>query len=245
MFNRKEIKVGPNAKETLKIKKGLAGYYAHIVALDDYIGELMKTLDETEMRDNTILVFTSDHGDMIGSQNQTRKQRPWDESVCVPFLIRYPKRLGKTGRKIDMPIGTPDILPTLLGLSGITVPDGIEGKDYSKVLTGQEKATNDAAIIQSVTPFNNWQKEFRGIRTRRYTYVRDLQGPWLLYDNKKDPYQQKNLVKKPEVSELLKELDTKLAEKLKDNNDEFRPKTEYFKKWGYKVSKKGTLRDHQ
>jgi len=245
MFNPADLKLRDNAKDSKKTRKDLAGYYAHIAALDHCMGLLMKTLDETGLRENTILVFTSDHGDMLGSRGEQRKQRPWDESVCVPFLIRYPNRLGATGRIIDMPLGTPDIAPTLLGLSEIPVPDTMEGDDFSRVFTGEEKAMNDAALIQSLIPFGEWSRgggrEYRGIRTRRYTYVRDLKGPWLLYDNAKDPYQQKNLIDQPDSAGLVKELDAQLTAKLKKNNDDFRPGTEYLKKWGY-VLEKGKIK---
>ena len=124
MFKPDNITLPPNVPLAQRewAKKRLAGYYAHIAALDDCMGDLMKTIDRSRMKDNTILVFTSDHGDMIGSHGQSKKQRPWDESIRVPFLIRFPKKLGSNGKVIDMPFGTPDIMPTLLGLSGIDVP---------------------------------------------------------------------------------------------------------------------------
>jgi arylsulfatase A-like enzyme len=248
MFNAKDIKLRPNVPpgKAKAAKKDLAGYYAHIAALDDCMGDIVKTIDQAGIKDNTILVFTSDHGDMLGSRGQKRKQKPYDESVRVPFLIRYPDGLGKEGKEIDMPLGTPDIMPTLLALSGIKIPSSVEGTDYSSVLTGKKQAPDNAALIECLWPFGEWiratgGKECRGIRTRRYTYMRDLDGPWLLYDNKKDPYQQTNLVNSPEAASLQAKLDAKLAAKLKAHGDKFKHGSEYIKKWGYKVSPNGTL----
>jgi len=129
---------------------------------------------------------------MLYSHSQTEKQKPWEESVRVPFLVRYPAVHGKTGGKIDMPINAPDIMPTLLGLSGIAIPKSVEGKDFSGVIKGTKlpaerhpfREDNDAALIMCPVPFHQWNyprggREYRGVRTRRYTYVRDINGPWL------------------------------------------------------------------
>ena len=200
MFPVDSIILPPNVPEKKKesAKKDLAGYYSHITALDDCIGKVLKTLDKTGIADSTIVVVTSDHGDMLGSQGQQRKQRPWDESIRVPFLLRYPEVHGARGHKVNMPINTPDIMPTLLGLCGVTVPDTVEGMDYSGIVKGRRAPKDRAALIMCPSPFGEWVRsrgrEYRGVRTQRYTYVRDLNGPWLLYDNKKDPYQLQNLV---------------------------------------------------
>ena len=251
MFNAEDIQLRANvpAEKAEAAKKDLAGYYAHIAALDDCIGDIVETIDKAGIKDNTILVFTSDHGDMLYSHGHRKKQRPWDESARVPFLIRYPDKLGANGKEIDMPFGTPDIMPTLLGLGEIKIPTGVEGADYSGVLAGKVKAPENAALIECPSPFGQWLrkhggKEYRGIRTKRYTYVRDLDGPWLLYDNKKDPYQQTNLVNSAKTASLQAELDMKLKAKLKGHGDEFKHGSEYIKKWGYKVHPSGTMPYH-
>jgi arylsulfatase A-like enzyme len=80
------------------------------------------------------------------------------------------------------------------------------------------------------------------MRTRRYTYVRDLKGPWLLYDNAQDPYQLSNLRSQPEHAALQANLDALLTRKLKETNDAFLSGAEYIKKWGYEVDESGTVR---
>ena len=248
IFKAEDIILRPNipAEKAQSAKNDLAGYYAHIAALDDCIGELVQTIERAGIADNTILVFTSDHGDMLGSQGERRKQRPWDEAVRVPFIIRYPDRLGKKGKEIDMPIGSPDIMPTLLGLSGQKIPAGVEGTDYSAVLDGSVKVPDNVALIECPSPFGEWLrkhggKEYRGIRTKRYTYVRDLDGPWLLYDNQNDPYQQTNIVNDPKHAALKAELDKKLMAKLSTHNDQFKSGWDYIKKWNYKPYPNGTM----
>ena len=256
LFRDRELILRENVPKHLEAQAGktLVGYYAHIAALDDCIGQILRTLKHLGLENDTIVVFTSDHGDMLFSQGEQKKQRPWDESICVPFLLRYPAALGWEGKMIDMPINTPDIMPTLLGLSGIEIPDTVEGADLgsrkagslSDILRGTKKPKDNAALISCPSPFGQWKRanggrEYRGVRTRRYTYVRDLNGAWLLYDNKEDPYQLNNLCNKPDYSELQEKLESTLLQKLKQTNDEFLPGCEYIKKWGYIVDKSGTV----
>ena len=240
MFLPESIEVRPNVPDELrsKAREEIAGYYAHIAALDDCIKELLDAMEETGIRENTIFVFTSDHGDMLHSHGMTKKQKPWDESLTVPFLLRYPEKLGLKQKKIEMPINTPDILPTLLGLSGIEIPETVEGNDYSKVITGEEVKKDNAVLIQCPVPFHQWNylnggREFRGVRTSRYTYARDLKGPWLLYDNLTDPYQMNNLIGLDEYIFIQSDLEKQLQELLEKTNDEFLPGYEYMKRRGY------------
>lgn len=247
MYADKEIILRENvpANKREQSIKDLRGYYAQITALDDCIGMLQKAIKDIGIEENTIFVFTSDHGDMLGSQGMRWKQRPYDESIRVPFLIKYPALLADKNRETDMIINTPDILPTLLGLSDIDIPESIEGDDLSDIITGEKEDYTDAALIECITPFADFRKgigrEYRGLRTKRYTYVRDLNGPWLMFDNLKDPYQQNNIIDSPEYASIRKELDDKLMKKLNALGDEFRPGMEYIKKWGYEVDKNGTV----
>lgn len=137
-----------------------------------------------------------------------------------------------------MPINTPDIMPTLLGLTGIAIPKSVEGRDFSGVIKGEQSPDNDAALIMCPVPFHQWNysrggREYRGIRTRRYTYVCDLNGPWLLYDNETDPYQLTNLCNNPKYAQIQQELEKILSRKLKETNDKFLPGPEYMAMWDY------------
>ncbi|WP_245588220.1 sulfatase family protein [Algoriphagus terrigena] len=225
----------------------IADYYAHITALDKAMGDLLKAVEEEGLSDNTIIVFTSEHGDMLLSKGVLRKQRPYDESIKVPMLIRYPEKLSKP-RNITGPINTPDLLPTLLGLSGIAVPKSVEGEDFSKPLIQGKDISNDGALIMLPVPFHEWQfmnggREFRGIRSDRYTYVKDLAGPWLLFDNQTDPFQQNNLVGLPQFKDLQGTMEKVLQSMLKKTNDKFLPADYYMTKWNYLYDNKDSLRN--
>ena len=238
------LELRPNVPEEWKdrARKEAQGYYAHCTALDNCINDLYSTLEETGVADNTIFVFTSDHGEMMGSQGQPprQKQRPWDESILVPFLMRYPAAGAGRGRKVTTPLNTPDILPTLLSLAGVEIPDSVEGKDISRLVLSGKGQEDRAVLFMNVSPFGAGdRKGFRGIRTTRYTYVRDSDGPWLMYDNETDPYQMTNLLDKPEHAALQKTLEDTLQSKLEQTGDELRPKQHYLKEWGYAVDRWG------
>jgi len=176
MFDPAKLTLRTNVPQDqqAQAKKNLAGYYAHIAALDDCIGELLGTLKELGLEKDTIFVFTSDHGDMLHCRGQMKKQRPWDESIRVPFLLRYPSATGGKGRTIDMPINAPDIMPTLLGLSGIEIPDTVEGTDFSDVVRGKVQPPDNAALISCPSPFGQWTRKSGGREYRgpvSYTHL--------------------------------------------------------------------------
>ena len=241
------IRFPPNVPaETIddKLRREAQGYYAHGMALDRCVGRLLDALREGGIERDTILVFTSDHGEMMGSQGcpACQKQVPWDESILVPFLLRYPALHGAQGRVVRTPIVTPDILPTLLSLAGVPVPPTVEGEDMSALVRG-DGPEDRAVLFMNVAPFDNFSKgrEYRGVRTARHTYVRAIDGPWLLYDNQADPHQMRNLADDPSAADLRKDLDTKLQAALKRVGDEFKPKAHYLAHHGYRVRANGAI----
>jgi arylsulfatase A-like enzyme len=241
LYNSQEIQLRPNIP-TEHVKDAitdLRGYYSHIAALDDCVKQVMTTLDRTGLAEDTILVFSSDHGDMLRSQGLSGKLFPWDESLRVPFLVRYPQRLGTTGKQLEAPLNIPDIMPTLLGLSGIPRPEGLQGTDYSKLILGHETADlpRSAFINNPVSTFQLRQcgfDSYRGVRTSQYTYIRSIHGPWLLYDNLKDPHQMHNLCGSPDpdVTKIQSGLEQEISFWLKRLDDQFLPGAEYLKQAG-------------
>ena len=247
-YDGKTLTFRPNVPEASRAqaKSTYAGYYAHIDALDQCMGKLLTALRASGQLENTIFVYTSDHGDMLHSQGMLKKQRPWDESIRVPLLIRLPD--GKA-RTINGPISTPDLMPTLLGLCGLPAPKTVEGRNLASVVQGKRKWDDDAALILCAAPFGEWLRknggrEYRGVRTVRYTYVRDINGPWLLYDNQEDPYQQINRVGDPALKSVQADLEKKLVAKLKATGDAFLPADELIRRCGYKTDTNGTV-DYQ
>ena len=102
-----------------------------------------------------------------------------------------------------------------------------------------------AALLMCASPFGEYARphgrEYRGVRTKRYTYVRDLTGPWLLYDNESDRYQVRNLCDTPAAADVQARLESILQRKLAETGDGFLPGDEYIRKWGCTVDETGTV----
>jgi arylsulfatase A-like enzyme len=175
----------------------LAGYYAHITALDDQFARLLAVLDETGQASNTVVVYTSDHGDMLGSQGVTKKQLPWDESALVPLMVRWPGTVQPS--VVEEPMGLVDLPVSLVGLLGLSFDGPIDGADLSRLFT-EPGATAPAEVLMcNLIPAHQavWRGDTRGwfgLRSRERTYaVWDDGEPFCLYENENDPYQQRNL----------------------------------------------------
>jgi arylsulfatase A-like enzyme len=208
----------------------IAGYYAHITALDRDMGRLVEALDRLGLAENTIVVFSSDHGDMLWSHGQVKKQRPWEESIHIPLIVRWPARLP-AGERTDLLVGVADHAPTLLGLAGIPVPEQMNGLDLSAALQGQPGADPSSVYINEYVSFDQARdyQPWRGVRTRRYTYARWLKGGAVLYDNLADPYQLRNLAVEPGHEGLIEEMEGELQGWLGRLGDRFLPGDEHIR----------------
>ena len=227
-----------------RAREEAVGYYAHMLALDSCLGELQQALDEAGIAENTIVVFTADHGEMMGSQGVSPKQKqvPWRESVNIPFLLQYPARFGKEKEEIAAPINVPDVLPTLLSLSGLEIPEHIEGESMAELIANPDPELDKAALVINVSPFaRKIDDEYRGIYTDRYAYVKTLEGPWFLFDHENDPFQMNNLVNQTGYEDLQQQMEARLQQELKRIGDEFRPREYYIEKWNYTLTEGGYI----
>ncbi len=208
------------------VRQILSGYYAAVAGLDVCIGRIMDTLKEQGLEDDTIFVFTSDHGDMLGSHRMCLKQEPFEESISVPFIVHYPKRINK-GTVTDAMLSPVDVMPTLLGLAGVPCPDTVEGISVADAALGKSSDQQDAVLIMKMVPGGNpWTinaaTEWRGVRTKTHTYARLADGgPWVMYDNISDPYQMKNLINDAGHKKLQDEMEATMQKLLKKAHDPF------------------------
>lgn len=185
----------------------IVGYYSAMACLDAQIGRLLTRLADLGLSQNTIVVFTSDHGDMLGSHGTYSKRKPWEESVRVPAILRLPGVIP-AGVTSDAPISHIDMVPTLMGLSGLRPEPQMQGFDYSSYLRGESATTPDRAHMMMYS--NTEGGEFppwRGVRTRKYKYARFKHKPWMLYDLEHDPYEMHNLLDgrsaPPELEQMI------------------------------------------
>jgi arylsulfatase A-like enzyme len=248
MYDPDQLTPRPNVppEAEVRTRQDLAGYYAHISAIDEAFGALVREIEQCGALEDTVIVYTSDHGDMLGSHGMRTKEKPWDESVRVPLLLSYPTRFGSRGRTIEQPLGTPDIMPTLLGLCGVEIPETVEGVDVFARIDEAPDPESDGALIECIHPFGSWGKihggrEYRGLRTARYTYVEDREGPWLLYDNARDPYQLENLLGRETYVGTQQRLAAALAGHLREAGDRFERGEAYMDRYGYTYDETGRV----
>jgi arylsulfatase A-like enzyme len=209
---RENARKNQHDRSNAAIRKRYQGYYAAIEALDDCMGLLLDTLEQAGKLDDTIVVFTSDHGDCLGSHRQDAKQMPFEESISVPMMIRYPESVpaGSVADDLFAPV---DIMPTILSLANLPCHQ-VDGMDLSEAVMGRDSGLQDAVLIQKCIALStNWitngNGPWNGVRTKRYTYARlaNDQFPWLLYDNVADPLQLTNLANDPAHAALRDRLD--------------------------------------
>lgn len=209
----------PQGPKRDKLKNKIKKYYAMISSLDDCVGRIMTALDQLSLVENTILVFASDHGDMLKSQGHVRKRRPWEESINVPLIIRYPKKI-KAGQIRDWLVASVDVMPTLLGLAGTGIPNGVQGIDYAATFTGKERNEREAVFLFNGQPGGGRIPDWRGIRTKEWVFAFHAKGDWVMYDLKSDPYELNNLVDNPKYAAKKEELRRQInamREKLGEN----------------------------
>lgn len=213
-------------------KRDLYGYYGQIENLDWNVGRIMQALYDLDLSFDTHIMFFSDHGDMHGSHGQFRKVTPHEEAIRVPFIISGENQVHygdgrKTGR-VDAPVNHVDVAPTTLGLCGLSIPEWMEGTDYSHYrISDKEPAGGepDSAFLQSVVPTghgNSVDRPWRGIVTRDgWKYVCFEGIPWLMFNLNEDPYEQMNLAHNSVYKHIRKSLNDRLGEWIVQTEDRF------------------------
>jgi len=224
MYDPAKLTMRPNWKEGTRMgsRQDIASYYAQVTAVDDQVGRLLRTLKELKLDEDTIIVLTSDHGDMLGSQGLRLKRKPWEESIRVPGIVRYPRRV-KAGQQTEAFLTHVDLAPTLLSLCGLKPTREMQGSDLARLILGQPQRAPDSAYFQIFGPYEGDETPdgWRGVRTARYMYARHRTKPWVLYDLTNDPDEQKNLVADPSFARLRAEMEQRLTAWMKRTGDDW------------------------
>ena len=225
LLNRGNVEKGHE-----KSRKNVADYFAAVTAVDMAFGKILQALDEAGLKENTIVVFSADHGEMMGSHGRMQKVVPYEESFRIPLIIRWPGKIP-TGPD-DLHINVPDYMPTLLSLVGLKehIPSQVEGTDCSAALLGGEMTRPESTFYLCDTDLHDKDIDVkRGVRTGRYTFVVELleDGSFekILYDNHNDPYQMTSVA--DENPEIVARLSMELKNWLTKTRD---PYTEKFLK---------------
>lgn len=193
-------------------------YFANVSAVDHFIGKVLDHLDKLGLAENTIIVFSSDHGEMLGSHGLSGKNVPEIEAYSIPFIIKWGSKLQH--RVEDLILSVPDVMPTLLGLAGMDelIPNEVQGNDYTSILTsGKDKSRKGAKSALFIN------EKSRGVYTGKYMFVvEEIDGVFsdaFCYDNEVDPNQMNRISINNMDQELAIELKGELYTLLKSTED--------------------------
>ena len=194
-------------------------YFSLVTSIDQQLGRVLQALEASGVASNTIVVFTSDHGELMGSQNDTGKNAFYDEAFLIPLIMRYP---GRTTHRIeDLRIAPVDLMPTLLSMMGLKqqIPLSVQGFDYSQGILNNDYS-------QQPKPASAlYRKKYEaGVRTGQYSYMVRDDGSTVttrLHDLTSDPYQMTNLALGSIPGEDLAFLKRELGWWLKKSEDEW------------------------
>lgn len=218
LYDAARLQVRPNVppEEAARARQELVGYYGHCTALDAHVGRLLDELDHVGITGRTLVVFTSDHGDLLGSHGRYRKGSPLEESARVPLLLCWPDGLP-AGRRAAAVAASVDLAPTLLSLCGAAAPPAVQGQDLSPVLRGESQPDGTAVYLEGRL---GRADEWRAVRTRRHLLAANLDGTTThLYDLQADPYQLRNLAGTPAAAALESDLRGHLRELGRSTGD--------------------------
>ncbi|MDR2441405.1 MAG: sulfatase-like hydrolase/transferase [Planctomycetaceae bacterium] len=194
------------------------GRFRCVKACDENLGRLMDALDRLGYAENTIVVYCSDNGYYTGEHGLGDKRSAYEESLRIPFIVRFPKLVGKgKGIVVDEPILNIDLAPTLLDFANVPIPKEIQGRSLRPLLEGKKPADWRKAWFYEYfaeKQRNSKVVDVTAVRTIdakliRYALQKGIQEDWSeLFDLKNDPYETKNLYNNPDYTELRKNMET-------------------------------------
>ena len=211
----------------------MARYWGNTTLVDRSLAKILNTLDECGLADDTIVVFTSDHGEQMGDHCILGKTVMYEESVRVPMLIRAPM-LGREQRKISGNFSHIDLVPTLLDLMEVSAPDHLQGESRTPVLRGEADLADNDVIIEwngdnghpsaSIGEAEINRSMAHPLRTiisaERWKLNLYGSGPGELYDLDGDPHEQENLFDRPEHQDRISDLAARLHRWQEETDDE-------------------------
>lgn len=215
-------------------------YYRCLGAVDDGIGQILKTLGETDQLKNTVLVFAGDNGYLLGEHGQWDKRFAYEESIRIPFVVYFPGTV-KPGTVRDEMVLNIDMAPTLLDLAGVPVPSYMQGKSFKPLLQGKnikwredflyhyylefdlskmspEQKAGFEKMFKNLDPGPLLTPENMAVRTKEWKYItypgiHDIDE---LYDLRNDPYEMKNLALDPKSADVLKKMRRRMAQLIEE-----------------------------
>lgn len=204
----------PSSPDDVKIN---LNYFRCVSAADDNLGRLLKTLDDLGLANDTVVIFTSDNGFYNGEHMLGDKRSAYDESLRIPFLVRYPKKFPKGTVRDEMVLNI-DVAPTFLDLAGAKIPSEMQGKSWATVANGKKTSWRESFLAEYF-----YERNFDGTPTLvalRTTNAKLITYPghdeWTeVFDLANDPYETNNLAADPKHKELLAKLSAEMEQQKK------------------------------
>jgi len=187
------------------VKKNKAHYCGLVKCIDDNVGRILASLKDKDILDDSIIVFTTDHGDYMGEHGLYGKNQWYRTAYQIPFLVRWPKKI-RAGTVVEQFVTNVDAQQTLLGLMGIEPSGREQGRDASPLLRGEKIEWKDEAMI------HHSSLESAGIFTPKYELVLKASGQHMLFDRLNDPEQAKNLSGNSEYRDIMRGLAVRIVE---------------------------------
>ncbi|MFM7152243.1 MAG: sulfatase/phosphatase domain-containing protein, partial [Gemmataceae bacterium] len=205
--------LSPGERKKWNYQRYMRDYLACVDSIDENVGRLLDYLDQEKLTDNTVVIYTSDQGFFLGEHNWYDKRFMYEESLRMPFLVRWPKSI-KPGSRCDSMVVNVDFAPTFLEMAGRSAPRDIQGRSIVPLLRGESPADWRTAIYYRYYhyPHHHQVQPHYGIRTDRHKliYFNKL-DQWEFYDLKTDPGEMNNLYGIDQHAKTVEELKEKLA----------------------------------
>ena len=239
MYDPKEVPFGPRVKGDLANKpsmrhiyreygcknlneqitrKIIANYYGNITLIDEWVGKIVEALKRNGLYDNTLILFSSDHGELLGDHGLIWKadNSMYDSNIRVPFIVHFPARF-KANRRTEKMVQSVDIMPTFLELAGVEIPPYVQGKSLVPILQGKRTKWTDAVFCEALNNDSGISSPSRSItvlmvRTKKWKYIYNMEKESFceLYDMEKDPHECKNLIKNKRYKKVVADLREKI-----------------------------------
>lgn len=223
-YDPRQFRLPPNVpgKDEESARRARAAYYGFCSALDDNLGRILKTLDDLQLAEDTIVVFTSDHGDMLGAQGLESQGEPYEESARVPLILRWPGHGGGGGLRRgvldDLLLSNADLMPSLLALCGAEIPETVQGRNLAVAMStgaGDGRPASVFSYGRLQTPAV-WRMVVRGFDK---LVVNQRLEATHLFNLGQDPYEMRNLAAEAGSARQINELRAHLRESMKRLGD--------------------------
>ena len=207
-----------------QVRRSRRGYYGAITFIDEQIGLILKALEERKMLENTLILFTSDHGDMMGDHHLWRKSYAYEGSARIPMIIRWPKSMeleGERGMKISNTAELRDLLPTFLEAAGASIPESVDGMSMLQLIRGNTDGWREFIDLEHGVCYAD-ENQWNALTDERWKYIyHSYDGSQQLFDLENDPGELNDLASDPSYTRTLNYWRRRLIKHFSERGEPF------------------------